>query len=184
MKCQNLFSGENEKSISIYCLLKILPRVLSVRVKFLFFFTAPLGKRSWKMYFVVLRDMILYLHKDEHEMKKKGMVEGSHNVILIHHSLATKATDYSKKQHVFRLQTADWAQYLFQTSNSKELQEWIDTVNFVAASLSAPPLPGAVGSQKKFQRPLLPISYTRFNLVSSVSSPGTDKGHSKIFSSK
>ena len=118
------------------------------------------------MFFVVLRDMILYLHKDEHEMKKKGFVEGSHNVILIHHGLAVKATDYSKKQHVFRLQTADWAQYLFQTSNSKELQEWIDTVNFVAASLSAPPLPGAVGSQKKFQRPLLPVSYTRFNLVS------------------
>ena len=29
MKCQNLFSGENKKKNSIYCLLKILPRVLS-----------------------------------------------------------------------------------------------------------------------------------------------------------
>ena len=30
MKCQILFSGKNEKNISKYCLLKILPRVLSV----------------------------------------------------------------------------------------------------------------------------------------------------------
>ena len=31
MKCQNLFSGKNKKNISVCCLLKILPRVLSVK---------------------------------------------------------------------------------------------------------------------------------------------------------
>ena len=46
----------------------------------------------------------------------------------------------------------------------------MDTINLVAASLSAPPLPGAVGSQRKFQRPLMPSSYTRLNLASSQSS--------------
>lgn len=51
-------------------------------------------------------------------------------------------------------------------SDSKECEEWIDTINFVAASLSAPPLPGGVGSQKKFQRPLMPASYTKLNMVS------------------
>ena len=123
-----------------------------------------MGKRGWKMLYVVLRDMILYLYKDEQGMKKN--MDASHNAIRIHHCLASKAGDYTKKQHVFRLQTADWAEYLFQTSNTKELQEWVDTLNYVAASLSAPPLPGAVGSQKKFQRPLLPVSYTRLNMVS------------------
>ena len=116
------------------------------------------------MFYVVLRDMILYLYKDEQALKKSNTL-GSHNAIRIHHCLASKATDYSKKQHVIRLQTSDWAEYLFQTSNTKECQEWIDTINFVAASLSAPPLPGAVGSQRKFQRPLLPASYTRLNMV-------------------
>lgn len=53
----------------------------------------------------------------------------------------------------------------FYYSDSKELQSWIDTINYVAASLSAPALPNAVGSQKKFQRQLLPASYTRLNLV-------------------
>ena len=32
MKYQLLFSGKNKKNISIYCLLKILPRVLSVKL--------------------------------------------------------------------------------------------------------------------------------------------------------
>ncbi|OWF44571.1 PH and SEC7 domain-containing protein 2 [Mizuhopecten yessoensis] len=124
----------------------------------------PLGKRGWKMYYVSLRDLIFYLYKDQHGMKKGQLIQGSNNAIRIHHCLASKAADYIKKQHVFRLSTADGAEYLFQTSDSRELQEWIETINYVSASLSSPQLPGAVGSQKKFQRPLLPAAYTRFNL--------------------
>lgn len=93
------------------------------------------------------------------------MTDNVHNAIRIHHALATRATDYTKKQHVFRLQTADQSEYLFQTSDSKELQSWIDTVNFVCSSFSAPPLEGAVGSQKRFQRPLLPSSPTKLLMV-------------------
>lgn len=51
-------------------------------------------------------------------------------------------------------------------SNSDDCQLWIDTINYAAASLSAPPLPGACGSQKKFERPLMPSSYTRLSPVS------------------
>ena len=32
MKCQISFSGKNKKTIPIFCLLKILPRVLSVNI--------------------------------------------------------------------------------------------------------------------------------------------------------
>ncbi|KAK9506294.1 hypothetical protein O3M35_008254 [Rhynocoris fuscipes] len=124
----------------------------------------PLGKRGWKMFYCTLRDLVLYLHKDEHGFRKTQFSDNLHNAIRIHHSMATKANDYTKKLHVFRLETADQAVYLFQTSDSKELQSWIDTINFVCASLSAQPLPGAVGSQKKFQRPLLPSSITKMNL--------------------
>merc|ERR1712126_380358 len=35
------------------------------------------------------------------------------------------STDYKKEQFVFRLHTADQAQYLFQTSDEKELLTWI-----------------------------------------------------------
>lgn len=94
------------------------------------------------------------------------MSDNVHNAIFIHHALAAKATDYQKKQHVFRLQTSDQAEYLFQTSDSKELQSWIDTLNYVCAAFSAPPLEGGVGSQKRFQRPLLPNTHTKLSLVS------------------
>ncbi|XP_062537193.1 PH and SEC7 domain-containing protein isoform X2 [Armigeres subalbatus] len=124
----------------------------------------PFGKRSWKMFYCTLRDLVLYLHKDEHGFRKNQMSDNVHNAIRIHHALATKASDYTKKQHVFRLQTADQSEYLFQTSDSKELQSWIDTINFVCASFSAPPLEGGVGSQKRFQRPLLPCTHTKLLL--------------------
>ncbi|XP_033214100.1 PH and SEC7 domain-containing protein 2 isoform X2 [Belonocnema kinseyi] len=121
----------------------------------------PFGKRGWKMYYCTLRELVLYLHKDEHGFRNDSL----HNAIRIHHALATKASDYTKKQYVFRLQTADQAEYLFQTSDSKELQLWIDTINFVCASFSCQPLAGAVGSQRKFQRPLLPCSHSKLSLI-------------------
>ena len=49
-------------------------------------------------------------------------------------------------------------------SDAQELQSWVDTINLVAGTLSAPSLPSAVGSKsKKFQKPLLPSSHTKFN---------------------
>ena len=67
------------------------------------------------MFYSTLCDMVLYLYKDQHSRKKGLLAESSQNAIRVHHCLATKATDYKKKQHVFKLQTADWAEYLFQT---------------------------------------------------------------------
>lgn len=81
-------------------------------------FIAARGKRSWKMYYCTLRDLILYLHKDDSGFRKSQISDSIHNAIHIHHGLATKATDYTKKQHVFRLVTADRAEYLFQTRYS------------------------------------------------------------------
>ncbi|RZC38863.1 Sec7 and/or PH 9 domain containing protein, partial [Asbolus verrucosus] len=75
----------------------------------------PFHKRSWKMFYCTLRDLVLYLHKDENGFRKNQMGDNLHNAIRIHHALATKANDYTKKQYVFRLQTADQAEYLFQT---------------------------------------------------------------------
>jgi len=132
----------------------------------------PLGKRGWKMFYATLCDMVLFLHNDEHGLKRHGNSMATHygNTLQIHHSLATKATDYVKKSHVFRLQTADMAQYLIQTSDSKECQEWIDAINFVAASYSAPCQPaGGAESQRHLQRHVLPSSYTKLNLREQIS---------------
>ncbi len=76
---------------------------------------APIGKRGWKMFYATLRDLVLYLHKDEQGFRKNQLYESLNNSIRVHHALASKANDYSKKQFVFRLITADHAEYLFQT---------------------------------------------------------------------
>jgi PH/SEC7 domain-containing protein len=71
------------------------------------------GKRGWRTFFATLRDLVLYLHKDDRGFRKNQLYESLKNSIRIHHSFASKASDYEKKDFVFRLQTADQAEYLF-----------------------------------------------------------------------
>ena len=47
----------------------------------------------------------------------------------------------------------------------EEMESWIKTINSVAAMFSAPSFPAAIGSQKKFSRPLLPATTTRMSQV-------------------
>ena len=48
------------------------------------------------------------------------------------------------------------------------MQSWITRINVVAAMFSAPPFPAAIGSQKRFSRPLLPGSNTKLTQVPDV----------------
>lgn len=136
----------------------------------------PLGKRSWRMYFAVLKDLVLYLYKDEatckgeHPPKSSTMRSnkavpdaGPAALLRVHHSLAASAPDYTKKKNVFRLFTADRAQYLIQASDTKEWRCWMDALNTAASLLSSPPLAAPCGSQQRFQRPLLPASLTKLS---------------------
>lgn len=47
----------------------------------------------------------------------------------------------------------------------EEMESWIRIINSVAAMFSAPSFPAAIGSQKKFSRPLLPATTTRMSQV-------------------
>lgn len=51
--------------------------------------------------------------------------------------------------------------------NGEQMQSWITRINVVAAASSAPPFPAAIGSQKRFSRPLLPGSSTKLSQVHS-----------------
>ncbi|KAF7488877.1 PH and SEC7 domain-containing protein 2 [Sarcoptes scabiei] len=79
-----------------------------------------LGKRSWKLFYATLRDLVLYLHKDENGFRKPHVQENFTNSIRIHHSIASVANDYPKKKFVFRLITANYAEYLFETRYNHE----------------------------------------------------------------
>lgn len=68
------------------------------------------------MFYATLRDLVLYLHKDESGFRKWSHSNECYaNSIRIHHSMALPAKDYAKKRFVFRLITADCAEYLFET---------------------------------------------------------------------
>lgn len=52
--------------------------------------------------------------QEEYKPGKALAEEELKNAISIHHSLATRASDYSKRPNVFYLRTADWRVFLFQ----------------------------------------------------------------------
>ncbi|XP_061873339.1 PH and SEC7 domain-containing protein 3 isoform X3 [Colius striatus] len=123
----------------------------------------PRGKRGWKTFYAVLKGTVLYLQKDEYKPEKALSEEDLKNAVSVHHALASKATDYEKKPNVLKLKTADWRVLLFQAQSQEEMQAWINKINRVAAVFSAPPFPAAIGSQKKFSRPLLPATTTKLS---------------------
>ncbi|XP_043310480.1 PH and SEC7 domain-containing protein 3 isoform X4 [Cervus canadensis] len=123
----------------------------------------PRGKRGWKTFYAVLKGTVLYLQKDEYKPEKALSEEDLKNAVSVHHALASQATDYEKKPNVLKLKTADWRVLLFQAQSPEEMQGWINKINCVAAVFSAPPFPAAIGSQKKFSRPLLPATTTKLS---------------------
>uniref|UniRef100_A0A671YPR3 PH and SEC7 domain-containing protein 3-like n=1 Tax=Sparus aurata TaxID=8175 RepID=A0A671YPR3_SPAAU len=120
----------------------------------------PWGKRGWKTFYGGLRGMVLYLQKDDYRRDQMTNEE----VVSVHHSLTEQAADYTKRPHVFRLQTADLRVFLFQASSRVEMNSWISRINLVSALHSSPPFPAAVGSQRRFFRPILPASQSAHTL--------------------
>ncbi|KAH9278294.1 PH and SEC7 domain-containing protein 2 [Echinococcus granulosus] len=95
-------------------------------------------------------------------------------IICIAHAFACVAEDYVKKPNVFRLKTKDGSEYLMQVNDAKELEYWVDKINYVAGLLSAPSLPSAVGSDQTFHRPILPAGVTHLGLHEQL------EGHQKL----
>jgi PH/SEC7 domain-containing protein len=119
--------------------------------------TAGMGKRSWKMFFCRLKELMLVLTPDE-----TAKVPTSNAFqIKLHHSFAAVASDYRKRRNVFRLILADRSQFLFQSSDTREMHSWIDMLNWNAARFSAPALDAPCGSSGRFEKPLLPSCVTR-----------------------
>ncbi|KAM9061810.1 PH and SEC7 domain-containing protein 4 [Sarcophilus harrisii] len=126
----------------------------------------PWGKRGWKMFHTLLRGMVLYFLKGEESCPEDWPRVGPlpEDAVGVHHALAVPAVHYTKKPHVFQLRTADWRLYLFHAPTAKEMSSWIARINLAAATHSAPPFPAAVGSQRKFVRPILPTGPARSSL--------------------
>ena len=64
---------------------------------------------------MTLRYTTLCLYTDEQAARSTTHCSNS---LSVSHALATRAPDYTKRKHVFRLDTADMAQYLIQTRSA------------------------------------------------------------------
>ncbi|KAM9329415.1 PH and SEC7 domain-containing protein 3-like isoform 2-T2 [Gastrophryne carolinensis] len=137
----------------------------------------PRGKRGWKTFYAILKGTVLYLQKDEYKPEKALSEDDLKNAVSVHHALASKATDYEKRPNVLKLKTADWRVFLFQAQSTEEMETWINKINCVAAVFSAPPFPAAIGSQKKFSRPLLPATTTKLSKDEQLKSHETKLKH-------
>ncbi|KAG1957730.1 PH and SEC7 domain-containing protein 2 isoform X2 [Pimephales promelas] len=129
----------------------------------------PWGKRSWKTFYALLKGMVLYLQKDDYGKD----CQSSEEVVSVHHALAERALNYTKRPHVFRLQTADWRVFLFEAASTEQMNSWIGRINLVSALHSSPPFPAAVGSQKRFCRPILPATQSNLTLEKQLQSHGS-----------
>ncbi|XP_071830210.1 uncharacterized protein [Apostichopus japonicus] len=119
------------------------------------------SKRKWKLFYGTVKGLILFLHKSEATAETNFQVPKE--AISLHHSLSGKITDYKKRPHVFTLRLANWKEYLFQSTQQADMQNWMQALNMAASVHSSPPLPAAVGRQKRFSRPLLPSSSSRLS---------------------
>lgn len=108
------------------------------------------------MFYATIRGMILYLHKNENGFNGHRHEIFNHCVRL-HHAFAEPANDYKKRQHVFRLRTANFGEFLFQTSEEAEVKKWILAINYVAAAFSTPALPEPVSSNMSMVAFCLPV---------------------------
>ena len=70
--------------------------------------------------------------------------------------------------HVNHLFDVDFVMMTLCCSDEVECQQWMEAINLAAACFSAPALPGGVGSQVTFTRPLLPTAPTKLSLVCAV----------------
>uniref|UniRef100_A0A8C5M873 Uncharacterized protein n=1 Tax=Leptobrachium leishanense TaxID=445787 RepID=A0A8C5M873_9ANUR len=126
----------------------------------------PWGKRGWKPFYTVLKGMVMFFLKDEY----RSDIQCPEEIISVHHALAERASEYTKRPHVFRMQTADWRVFLFQAQTLEEMNSWIVRINLVAALFSSPPFPAAIGSQKRFVRPILPSAACKLGLEEQLQS--------------
>ncbi|XP_036385264.1 PH and SEC7 domain-containing protein 4 [Megalops cyprinoides] len=126
----------------------------------------PWGKRGWKTFYAVLKGMVLYLLKEQYSTEWQSAEEA----VSVHHALAEPAVNYTKKQNVLRLQTADWRVFLLQATSTEQMSSWICRINLVSALFSSPPFPAAVGSQRRFSRPILPATPCALTLESQLQS--------------
>jgi spectrin beta len=92
--------------------------------------TKKASNRKWEKLFAMLSGTSLLFYKDQKHARAEPKTVHRPEIDLTGAS-AHEATDYTKKQFVFRLKLPNGGDYLFQAKDKDELQSWIDHINQV-----------------------------------------------------
>jgi len=88
------------------------------------------SNRSWEKVYVMLSNGSLLFYKDQKHAKSEPSVYFRHEQPLdVNGAVASAATDYTKRPHVFRVKLTAGSEFLFQCKNDEEMGAWIREVN-------------------------------------------------------
>ncbi|XP_065222378.1 spectrin beta chain isoform X3 [Planococcus citri] len=109
--------------------------------------TKKASSRSWEKMYIRLQGSTICCYKDQKSAKNHpdGYYKGELPIELRDGSVE-KATDYTKKNNVFRVKTAGGAEYLFQPKedDSVDMQTWVSSISSIIRE-------GAVAGPSKSQ---------------------------------
>uniref|UniRef100_A0A183BJW8 PH domain-containing protein n=1 Tax=Globodera pallida TaxID=36090 RepID=A0A183BJW8_GLOPA len=84
--------------------------------------------RSWKNYYTILCGQLICFFKDEQHFLENMAAAAP---LPIYGSVCTLYPEYVKKRNVFKMNTADGAEFLFAVENSQaKMLEWVERINF------------------------------------------------------
>ncbi|XP_022655531.1 spectrin beta chain, non-erythrocytic 1-like isoform X3 [Varroa destructor] len=106
--------------------------------------------RSWKTHYTVLCGHMLAFFKDQEALRLKDTNIPPINLGNAH---VIKATDYTKRKHVFRLTLSDGSEFLFSAQSDEKLTQWVNKIAYRAA---LPPSQQLTGYQSQMRAPLEP----------------------------
>ncbi|XP_062617854.1 spectrin beta chain-like isoform X4 [Saccostrea cucullata] len=91
--------------------------------------------RSWDKVYVVLNGNVLSCYKDKKIAKQDpGSLIHHEQPINLSGAQCSRATDYTKRPHVFRLKLTNGGEYLFHAKDDGEMDLWIQKVNSVTGA--------------------------------------------------
>ncbi|XP_077537731.1 spectrin beta chain isoform X5 [Haemaphysalis longicornis] len=102
--------------------------------------TKKASNRSWEKLYLVIRGATLAVYKDQkhYRQEPEGHYRGETPVDL-RTATAERATDYTKKKHVFRLKLSNGGEFLFQAKDEEELSQWLQQLQAAIGEATAGP---------------------------------------------
>jgi len=95
--------------------------------------TKKASNRSWDSVCVVLKGQKILFYKDQKSYRTRPEVTfRSETPVDLLGGNAEVATDYVKRDHVFRLRLANGGDYLFQAPDAEQMNTWVGAINQAA----------------------------------------------------